>query len=201
MFKTSIWVSRACHCRLLGSVVWGTTGFSCSWGLASSRGHTDAVLSGVFPPFVCFFQVYIIRGLAPWPSGYVRMLHFSGLGFTGSAPGRRPTHCSSSHAVVASHIAELEWFTTRIYNYVLRLWGEKKKEEDWQKMLAQGPIFKTKRTSVNSPLGSQLHTLKNQLQFFFFSSLPQVIFIVLTQNFSSSIILPSTYPQSLFIKV
>ena len=37
---------------------------------------------------------------------------------------------------------ELEGPTARIYNYVLGLWGEKKKktkkEEDWQQMSAQG---------------------------------------------------------------
>ena len=31
-------------------------------------------------------------------------LHFGGLGFMGSAPGRGPTHCSSSHAVAVTHI-------------------------------------------------------------------------------------------------
>ena len=33
---------------------------------------------------------------------------------------------------------EAEGLTTRIYNYVLGHWGEKK-EGDWQQMLAQGP--------------------------------------------------------------
>ena len=46
----------------------------------------------------------------------------------GSDPGCGPTHCSSSHAVVVSHTEELEWPTTRIYNYVPGLWGEKKKK-------------------------------------------------------------------------
>ena len=49
------------------------------------------------------------------------------LGFPSSDPGHRPTHHSSSHVVAASHIEELEGLTTRIYNYVLGLWGEKKK--------------------------------------------------------------------------
>ena len=35
------------------------------------------------------------------------------------------TQCSSSHTVAAPHIEELELLITRIYNYVLRLWGEK----------------------------------------------------------------------------
>ena len=43
-------------------------------------------------------------GLAKWLSGWIRMLLFNGLGFAGSDPG-----CgSSSHAMVASHIEELE---------------------------------------------------------------------------------------------
>ena len=45
-------------------------------------------------------------------------------------------HCSSvsSHAVVVTHIEELQGPTTRIYNYVLGLWGGRKREreEDWQ---------------------------------------------------------------------
>ena len=54
-------------------------------------------------------------------------LCFGGLGFASSDPGCGPTHRSSSHAVVASHIAELEGLATRIYNYVLGLWGGKKR--------------------------------------------------------------------------
>ena len=77
-----------------------------------------------------------INGARPWPSGSVCGLHFSSRGFMSSDPRRRPTHSSSSHAAVASH-TELEWPTTRIHNYALGLWGEKK-EEDRQQMLAQG---------------------------------------------------------------
>ena len=55
-----------------------------------------------------------------------------------SDPGCGPTCCSLSHAVVASHIEELEGLTTRIHNYVLGLWGgenkKKKQEEDWQQV-------------------------------------------------------------------
>ena len=46
--------------------------------------------------------------------------------------------------MTASHIEELEGLTTIIYNYVLGPWGEKKKEEDWQQMLAQGQSFSPK---------------------------------------------------------
>ena len=54
-------------------------------------------------------------------------LCFGGPGFVGLHPGRRPTRGSASHAVAASHI-EQEGLTTRIYNYVLGLWGEEKKK-------------------------------------------------------------------------
>ena len=44
---------------------------------------------------------------------------------------------------------QLEGPTTKIYNYVLGEFGEKKagkkKKEDWQQLLAQVPIFKKKR--------------------------------------------------------
>ena len=67
--------------------------------------------------------------LALWLSGKVCMLHFSGPEFTGSDPWSRPTHSSSSYAVVASHIEELVGLTTRIYHCVLRLWGGKRKKD------------------------------------------------------------------------
>ena len=51
--------------------------------------------------------------------------------------------------MVAAH-AELEGLTTRIYNHVLGLWGgKKKKEEDWQQMLAQGESFPTTTKKQN----------------------------------------------------
>ena len=39
---------------------------------------------------------------------------------------------------MASHIAQAEGPTTRIYNHVLRLWGGTKKVEYWKQTLAQG---------------------------------------------------------------
>ena len=67
------------------------------------------------------------RGLAPWPNGSIHVLRFGGLGFTSLDPGHGPTSHSSSHAVAASHIEEPGCrSTTKIYNYVLGLWGEKK---------------------------------------------------------------------------
>ena len=42
---------------------------------------------------------------------------------------------------------QLEGLTTKIYNYVLGGFGEKKlkKKEDWQQLLAQVPSFKKKK--------------------------------------------------------
>ena len=53
-------------------------------------------------------------------------------------------HDSSGHAEGASHIAQPEGFVAMIYNYLLGDFGEKKKKEDRQEMLAQVPIFKKK---------------------------------------------------------
>ena len=47
-------------------------------------------------------------------------------GFAGSDPGRR--HGRARQAEEASHIAQLEGPTTRIHNYVLRSFGEKKEK-------------------------------------------------------------------------
>ena len=47
--------------------------------------------------------------------------------FTSSDPGRGPTHHSSSRAAAASHIAEIEGLTARIYN-IPGGFGEKKKK-------------------------------------------------------------------------
>ena len=53
---------------------------------------------------------------------------------------------SSSHAEAVSHTAQPEGPTTGIYNYALKALEkeEKKKEEDWQQILAQAPIYKKK---------------------------------------------------------
>ena len=64
-------------------------------------------------------------------------------GFTGSDPGCGPTHHSSSHAMAAAHMEEPEELTTRIYNYVLGLWGEKKRGR-LATDVTSGPIFLTK---------------------------------------------------------
>ena len=42
-------------------------------------------------------------------------------------------------------MVEPEGSTTRIYSYVLEVFGERKKKKDWQQMLAQGQSLKKKR--------------------------------------------------------
>ena len=48
------------------------------------------------------------EGPAQWPSCYVRSFCLGCSGFTSLGSGRGSTHHSSSYAVVASHIEELE---------------------------------------------------------------------------------------------
>ena len=49
----------------------------------------------------------------------------------------------SGPAEAASHVPQLEGLTTKIYNYVLGEFEERKqkKKEDWQELLAQVQIF------------------------------------------------------------
>ena len=61
-----------------------------------------------------------------WSSNWSSML--SALAAQVRFLGVKPRHLSvSSHAVVVAHVEELQGLTTRIYNYVPGLWGEKKK--------------------------------------------------------------------------
>ena len=52
---------------------------------------------------------------------------------------------SSSQAVIASHVEELEGQTTRIYNYVLGLWGAKQKRGRLATDVSSRPIFPIKK--------------------------------------------------------
>ena len=59
--------------------------------------------------------------------------------------GAEPHHSSvSSHAIVVAHIEELKGLTTRIYNYVLELWEEKKERERLATDVSSGRIFPAK---------------------------------------------------------
>ena len=67
------------------------------------------------------------------------------VGSLGSVPRHGTTpNTVSSHAVAVAHMGQLEVFATKIYSYVLGLWGEGKKEEGWQQMLARRESFRKK---------------------------------------------------------
>ena len=87
-------------------------------------------------------------------------------GFSGSDPGYR--HGIAHQAMLMSHTGHPEALTTRIYNYVLRGFGEKKKrKEDWQQMLAEVLILKKKERNAykslcKKPLISSLSHPRNK---------------------------------------
>ena len=69
--------------------------------------------------------------------------------FMGLDSEHGPTHCSSSHAVSVVHIEELEGLRTRIYNYVLELWGGKKKRRLATDVSTELIIFTKKNPTKN----------------------------------------------------
>ena len=56
---------------------------------------------------------------------------------------------SSSHAEVVSHIAQPEALTTRIYNYVLGVFGKKKNKTRLATDVSSGANLKKKKKSNN----------------------------------------------------
>ena len=62
-----------------------------------------------------------------WPHGQVVQFSCSSSVAQGFASWVRTQHRSSSHAEAVSHIVKLEGPTTRIYNYILGGFGEKRK--------------------------------------------------------------------------
>ena len=83
------------------------------------------------------------------PQGQVvKFLHstLAAQSFAGLDPG-----CRHGHAEAVSHVPHLEGPTTKICNYILCGFGEKKqKKKDLQQLLAQVPIFKKK--SLTAPV-------------------------------------------------
>ena len=64
-------------------------------------------------------------------------------------PGAEPHHWSvNCHAVVAAHVEKLQGPATKRYNYALGLREGKKREEDWQQMLAQSESFLTTKKKL-----------------------------------------------------
>ena len=97
-------------------------------------------------------------GPALWPSGYLCVLCFSSPGFRQFRSWAQTQQHSSSHAEAASHIAELEEPTTRIYNYVLGGFGEKKKKKSktGNRCQLRANILKRKKAALKK--NSQLNT-------------------------------------------
>ena len=69
-------------------------------------------------------------GLAPWPRGQVLTFRSGSPGFGWFRSWAQTCHHSSGHAEAASHIAQTEALTTRIYNYILGGFEEQKKTGD-----------------------------------------------------------------------
>ena len=69
-------------------------------------------------------------------------------GFPGSDPGRESSTAHETMAEAMSHITQLEEPATRIYNYVLGDFGEKKKKKKTKN--------KTKRLATNVSSGANL---------------------------------------------
>ena len=67
-------------------------------------------------------------------------------------------HCLSGHAEVASHIAQPEALTTRIYNYVLGGFGEKKKEKKRRRFAKWIQNQDPTNTGVHKKLTSKIMT-------------------------------------------
>ena len=70
------------------------------------------------------------QGTALLPSGGVRTVQFGAPEFHQFASWVPTWHCWSSHAEAASHIAQPKALTTRICNYILGGFGEKKKRKN-----------------------------------------------------------------------
>ena len=70
-----------------------------------------------------------VRGPALWLSGYVCALCFTGPGFLWFRYCPWTWHHFSGHTEVTSHMAQLEGPTTKIYNYVLGVFRDEKKQK------------------------------------------------------------------------
>ena len=80
--------------------------------------------------------------MAEWLS---HALRFGGPGFHQFGSWAWTWHCSSGHAEAASHTAQPEGPTTRIYNYVLGSLGEKKEKKKIGTDVISGANLKKKK--------------------------------------------------------
>ena len=82
------------------------------------------------------------KQLGASPDGLVAKVQCTPLQWPGfSSQAQNHSIHLSVPCLAAAHIQELEGIRTRMYNYVVGLWGGKKGEQDWQQMLAQGKPF------------------------------------------------------------
>ena len=80
--------------------------------------------------------------MAEWVSSHASL---QGPGFCRFGSWARTWYRSSGHAEVGSHMPQLEGPTTRICNYVLGGFGEKKKKKRLATDVSSGPIFKKEK--------------------------------------------------------
>ena len=83
--------------------------------------------------------------MAEWLGSHAR---FSGPGFRWFESWAWTWHCSSGHAEAASHMPQLEGPTTKMYNYVLGGFGEKKKKNKKKRLatvVSSGANLKKKK--------------------------------------------------------
>ena len=88
---------------------------------------------------------------APWVSGKVHTLRFSGRGFRSWA---QTWHRSLGHVEAVSHMPQLEGSTTKIYNYVLGEFGEKKQEKKSHETSSDPMFGEDKRKDPSLSLGT-----------------------------------------------
>ena len=87
------------------------------------------------------------------------MLHFGGPGFHWFRSWARTWHHLPNHAEVASHIAQPEGPTTRIYNYVLE--GLEEKEKERKRRLATD-ISSGANIKKKNDISLKINKLKNK---------------------------------------
>ena len=129
---------------------WASLGKLCNFSETQISQHTGSALAILnylrFLKRATYVKYLFFRGASPVAEWLSLGLHLGGPRFRRFRSWAQTWHRSSGHAEAASHMPRLEGATTKIYNYVLGAFGEKKQEkkkEDWQLLLAQVPIFKT----------------------------------------------------------
>ena len=99
-------------------------------------------------------------GASPMAKRWSLCTLLGGPGFSWFGSWALTWHCSSSHAVVASRMPQLEGPTTRIYNYVLGGFGEEKKEKKKDRKIGNRYSLRCQPLTKTKPFSpSQLYSL------------------------------------------